>query len=140
MSEGRTLGSPSVWKVLASDFYTATSSAVAAFDWSSLTTALEEEGFPDTRRRAEEEDLVFVLEVTVTVFAIGSVKLFYMQSSDCIVSNLFGAFSSCVLFVASWLDIVIFVGCLACSCVQEVYIQGDHSLARSSDPWIWVPH
>lgn len=43
---------------------------MAAFDWSSLTGALEDEGFPDMRRRAAEEDYVYVPEVTIVVLAI----------------------------------------------------------------------
>jgi hypothetical protein len=79
VTDGRVFGSPllqdaggpvdaRVWKGPARQFYEASPSAVATFDWSSLTAALEDEGFPNTRRRAEEGDDVFVLGVSTVFF------------------------------------------------------------------------
>lgn len=70
MAEGRVIGTPSIWKGFECHFYEASPSVVAAFDWSTLTGALEDAGFPDVRQRAEEEDYVFVPEVRILLFVI----------------------------------------------------------------------
>lgn len=70
MAEGRVVGSPLVWKGPGCHFFEASPSAVVAFDWSSLTGALEDEGFPDPRRRAEEEEFIFVPEVMPSYLGI----------------------------------------------------------------------
>lgn len=91
MSDGRVFGSLSlreaggvpdarIWKGPGRHFYQASPSAVAAFDWSSLTAALDEEGFSDTRRHAEEGDDVFVPGVSTLLFqALSRVKVQYRR-------------------------------------------------------------
>lgn len=80
VAEGRLSGSPSHWYGSASRFYEASPEAVAAFDWSSLTGAPEDQEFGNLLGHGVEEELHFVPGVSMVMPVIRSVVSGYTKS------------------------------------------------------------